>query len=73
MSYAAESGFDVDASDQFAKIIRELDVEFLHSVNAVKGKDKLIEEVPITDVEGTKQLLARLGARASAGKKRGKS
>ena len=51
MSYAAESGFGVDASDQFFKIIRELDVEFLHSANATQSKGKLIEEVPITDVK----------------------
>jgi hypothetical protein len=65
MAYASESGLGVDASHQFYRIIRELDAEFLRSINA-RGGDKTIEEIPITDVAGTKQVLSRLAARASA-------
>jgi hypothetical protein len=65
MSYADECELGVDASHQFYRIIREIDAEFLRSLNE-RGRDKNIEEIPITDVAGTKQVLSRLAARASA-------
>lgn len=77
MSYASESGLFGDAAEQFASIIRMVDVEYLRMINSVSpskggraGKENKPVEVPINDTAGVKQLLLGLGARAKAKKDR---
>ena len=66
MNYAAECGLDDDAAEQFARIIRDVDVEFLRTSNATKSDKNKVEEVAATDVEGVKQIFNRLATRSAA-------
>lgn len=66
MAYAAESGLYGDAAEHFAIIIRMVDVEYMRITNST-SKDSQSSETTaqVDDVEGTKQVLSRLAARAS--------
>lgn len=74
-AYAEE--FDVvgDAFDQFERIIRKVDNEYLAMVSAsmksaTQGKGKAGTAAPADDVAAVKDVMARLGARASAAKRK---
>lgn len=69
MSYADESGLWGDSADNFATIIRMVDTEYLRLSNSTDKDYPKHEEVAVTDVEGTKQVLNRLVARAGSVKK----
>ena len=75
MEYAAEHRLGADAKDRLIEIIRTMDNEYLKLLSSQsKSRKEADEEVSVLDIEGNKQLLARVKARAgSARKPHGKS
>lgn len=74
MAYAAEHGLGIDATDRLAGIIRAMDSEYLRLINAPESrtdrrKKDADDEVSAHDIEGSKQVLDRLRARAAARRK----
>lgn len=67
MAYAAECGLWGDAAEQFGEIIRRVDTEYLR-ISSSTDKDSKYEEVPVTDTEGVKQVMARIAARVGTKK-----
>lgn len=62
-AYAEEFDIVGDAFDKFYRIIRAVDLEYLKQVNA-SSKSKGDEYVPVDDVDGVKNVMGRLAARA---------
>lgn len=54
-----------DGAEQFCRIIRDVDAEYLKSSNAPPKKKGEVDEVPINDADATKQVFSRLTARAN--------
>jgi hypothetical protein len=66
--YAIENGMDgVDEIERLCRVIMEMDVEYVGHANASE-KDKSVF-VPVTDIEGQKELFARIKARAGVATK----
>jgi hypothetical protein len=73
MDYADRLGMSGDESEFFATVLHTIDAEFLRMMSARHdGSGRMIdvEEVSINDVEGSKQVMNRLLARANAAKKK---
>lgn len=74
-AYAEEFDIAGDAFDQFERIIRKVDNEYLAMISAsmkstTQGKGKGGTMAPADDVAGVRDVMARLGARASAAKRK---
>jgi hypothetical protein len=66
--YAIENGMDgVDEIERLCRIIMEMDAEYVSHANS-SDKDKA-NFVSVTDVEGQKEVFARMKARAGAATK----
>lgn len=63
-AYAEEFDIVGDAFDKFYRIIREVDLEYLKQINSTSGKSSKDETVPVDDVDGVKNVMGRLAARA---------
>ena len=70
MDYATEIGLLGDAAEQFASVIRRVDVEYLRLSNSTKT-DKSDRETTaaVDDVDAMKNVLARMSARAGSASK----
>lgn len=73
-SYAAEYGLFGDEAERFNAIIREVDQSYIAMLYS-KDQPNLNNQVAPTDIEGSKQVMDRLIARASLSRvhRRGKS
>jgi hypothetical protein len=68
LAYAAEHDLLGDAAEHFLSIIRQIDNEYLRLANSSTSKS-LQQEVNVSDVEGSRQMMARLKARAATATK----
>lgn len=71
-AYADEFAITGDAFEQFERIIRAVDAEWLSRVNSLKdkGKPEKGTSAPVDDVEGTKAVMMRLAQRHNANKRK---